>query len=156
MALTTDNLFLAIEKNENEDVKQFLLDKGVDIIDEYGRTPLINAAFYDNQELIKWLLDKGANKDFQDNIGYTALHFAAQESHLDSAKILLNNGVNPDVQDIHGNTPSWVTVMNWKGGENFDLLQELTKNNANLEVKNKVGKTTKELIPDEIMTKLTR
>ena len=154
MKLTANNLFSKIEKQENEDIKRYLLQEGVDIVDEYGRTPLLNAAFYDNYELAEWLLEKGAQKDIQDNGGFTALHFAAQEANLNTAKVLLKNKANPNIEDHHGNTPSWVAVMNWKSGKNFDLLKELMYHHADLTIKNNAGKSTEDLIPDTIMSKL--
>lgn len=41
-----------------------------------GLTPLMFAARYNKVDIIKYLLEKGANKSLKDESGYTALQFA--------------------------------------------------------------------------------
>jgi len=61
-----------------------LLAKGVDVNDAknlLGRTPLIAAAAQGNLEIVKLLLDKGANTDARDKEGKTALTHASEQRH---------------------------------------------------------------------------
>lgn len=154
MIINEGNIFIYIQKKENDSVKGFLTKSGVDVIDPEQRTSLINATFYNNIELMNWLIENGANVDAQDLEGFTALHFACQENYIESVKILLAANANMNIVDIYGNTPSWITIMNWKGGENFPVLKELYRHNADLTIKNKVGKSAIDIIPESIMNQL--
>jgi ankyrin repeat protein len=150
-----NNLFIYILKKKNKEVQNFLLENNnIDIKDEFKRTPLINATFYNNFELINWLLSKGAYIDSVDINGYTALHFAAQEANEESLSLLIENNANINIQDINGNTATWVCVMNWKAGKNFNNLKSLFKSNADFEIKNNFGKCAKEIIPEKIFSQL--
>jgi len=154
MNINCANLFFYIEKKENENVKKYLLEKGIDIRDKEQRTPLINASFYGNEALLEWLLENGADIDAQDVNGFTALHFACQEGHLQCVKILLNRKSNINNLDKYGNTAAWVTIMNWKSGENLPILKELYKNGADLNIKNNAGNSAIEIIPQNILEQL--
>jgi ankyrin repeat protein len=152
MNINSDNLFLFIQNKENEQVMEYLSGGRIDIKDEYGRTPLINAAFYNNVELIDWLVRSGAHINAADNIGFTALHFAAQEANTESLKLLIEHGADLNRKDIYGNTPAWVAVMNWKAGKNFDNLKALVNSGADLSLKNNAGRSAAEIIPAKIMS----
>ena len=130
------------------------MEKGIDIRDKEQRTALINASFYGNETLLEWLLENGADVNTQDTIGFTALHFACQEGHLQCVKILLTGKSNINIPDKYGNTPAWVTVMNWKGGKNFSVLKELYKNGADLNIKNNAGNSAIDIIPQNILEQL--
>ena len=154
MKINPNNLFTFIQNKENEQVQEYLSNSQIDIKDEYGRTPLINAAFYNNVELIDWLVRNGANINASDNIGFTALHFAAQEANTESLKSLIKHGADLNQKDMHGNTPAWVAVMNWKAGKNFDNLKALVKSGADLSLKNNANRSADEIIPEKIMLDL--
>ncbi len=154
MNININNLFIFIEQNQNDKVKSFLLDNGIEIKDEFGKTALHNTSFYNNTELLDWLLNNGSDINMQDNNGYTALHFAVQEVHDEIVKILLKNNVNLDIQDINGNTASWVCVMHWKGGKNLINLKELYKKGADFSIKNNAGRSTQDIVPEKIMNEL--
>jgi uncharacterized protein len=69
-------LCTAIMKGDLATVKKFI-EYGADV-DEMsnGLTPLMFAARYNKVDIIKYLLEKGANKSTKDERGYTALQFA--------------------------------------------------------------------------------
>lgn len=154
MQINPNNLFIFIQNKENDKVIEYLRNTEVDIKDEYERTPLINAAFYNNVELLEWLIKNRADLNAADNIGFTALHFAAQEVSTESLKLLVKFGANLNKKDIYGNTPTWVAVMNWKAGKNFDNLKILENNGADFTIKNNAGKSASEIIPKKIMIEL--
>lgn len=154
MNINSDNLFLCIKEKDDESVKKYLLEKGIETRGEERRTALINAAFYDNAPLLKWLLKNGADINAQDTFGFTALHFACQEGCLQSVVILLEKNANVNLVDKYGNTAAWVAIMNWKGGANFPVLKELYKNRADLTIKNNAGNSAIDIIPQEILEQL--
>ena len=80
----------------------------VDFTDSYGSTPLMYAARIQNAptnqaEIVKVLLDRGANPNIQNQGGITALHVADRP---DVIKHLLEFGADPTIRDIKGETPS--------------------------------------------------
>ena len=54
----------------------------INLLDEYGFTPLIEAAIMDNIEICKLLLDNRALPNLQDVTGGTALHWAAENNNI--------------------------------------------------------------------------
>ena len=67
------------------------IDKGVR--NDWGDTPLIIAAYYNNTEAVTVLLAEGARIDAADNDGCTPLYIAVSEGFLDVARILLDAGL---------------------------------------------------------------
>lgn len=74
----------------------------VNQIDEYGFTPLIEAAIVDNIEISKLLLDQGANPNLQDATGGTPLHWAAENNNGSLCKLLIEHGANPNAYNFAG------------------------------------------------------
>lgn len=81
-----------------------LLRYGADVnqMDEYGFTPLIEAAIADNIPLSKLLLAQGANPNQQDVTGGTALHWAAENNNIDLCKLLLKHSADPNAYTLGG------------------------------------------------------
>jgi ankyrin repeat protein len=104
---------------------KLLSELGIDSCDNYLRTSLIWATFYNNIELLDWLIKNGANINHQDGNGYFALHFAGQQKSIDSAILLLNNGANINLTDIHGNSSIWTAIFNSKGDHKLVRLYVL-------------------------------
>ncbi len=71
-------------------------------IDEYGFTPLIEAAIADNHEIAKLLIQYGADTNQQDMLGSTALHWAAENNNLKLCQLLLENRANPNAYNFSG------------------------------------------------------
>lgn len=110
-----DNLSYDIRDGKNENVKKILTELGIDALDGYQRTSLIWTAFYNNAELLKWLIDNGANINHQDRNGFSALHFAVKEQRFDVTEILINNKADLELKDSNGNTPLMDAIFNSKG-----------------------------------------
>ena len=118
----------------------------VDVRDEDGRTPLINAAL--DQEgngaaIIRELLGHNPDLNAQDHAGWSALHFAAQENALEVATSLLESGAFVDPADAHGNTPLMKAVFTSRGDGH--MIQLLRGRNADPYVRNNDGQTPVEL-----------
>jgi ankyrin repeat protein len=71
-----------------------LLARGarVDERDEDGQTPLMHATINTRLDIMRLLLNSGANPDIQDKIGWSALHFAAQARSGESVELLVSFG----------------------------------------------------------------
>lgn len=78
-----------------ENVKQLLAEKAdVNEIDDYGYTPLIEAAIVNNVEIATLLLKQGAKINATDLVGSTALHWAVENNNLALCQLLLEHGAN--------------------------------------------------------------
>ena len=88
-------------------IAQLLLAHGANVneINEYGSTPLIDAADAGHSEMVKFLLSKGAKLEIKDKSeGSTALIHAVSSDNMETAKILLEAGANPNAHDSEGTT----------------------------------------------------
>ena len=82
-------LCLAISKGDIEKVKQ-IIAYGIDVNDttNRGMTPLMYAAIYNQSEIAKLLLEKGANLNLKDKSGSTALDHAKTSGSNEVMEIL--------------------------------------------------------------------
>ena len=69
---------------------------------KYQRTPLHWAAIMGQAEVIRLLLDAGANPHAVDKIGRTPLHWSVRSNSVESVKELLDAGSNPQLIDELG------------------------------------------------------
>ena len=63
------------------------------------------AAYFGHVEIVKLLLERGANPNAKNNIGRTPLHYAAQEGCVDVVRVLLERGADPWIADKGGHIP---------------------------------------------------
>jgi ankyrin repeat protein len=63
-------------------------DASTSAIDKYGQTPLAYAVSRKKNNVIKWLVDIGANINIPDKQGWTPLHDAVNIGDIDTIKIL--------------------------------------------------------------------
>ncbi|KAM5498442.1 hypothetical protein McanMca71_006836 [Microsporum canis] len=75
-----------------------------------GRTALAVAAHCGKEEVVDYLLQKGAKFDTQGIDGSTPLHLAASRGHTGAIQVLLSVVENIDVKDSLGRTPFWVAA----------------------------------------------
>jgi len=93
----------AIIAEDMNSVRQWMRH-GMDVnqMDEYGFTPLIEAAIADNIEIAQYLLDHGAAPNMQDVTGGTALQWAVENNNLALAKLLLDHRADPNAYNLAG------------------------------------------------------
>lgn len=66
----------------------------LDVIDEYGFTPLIQTAIVDDADKAELLLDYKANVNFRDLTGGSALHWAVENTNLYFCDLLFRYGAD--------------------------------------------------------------
>lgn len=98
------SLIEAVRKNDIRKVAQLIKAKAnLDAQNVSGETALILAAEEGHTDIVKLLIDAGANLNLQDMIvGLTALIAAAQGRYTDIARLLINAGANLDLCDKNG------------------------------------------------------
>jgi ankyrin repeat protein len=81
----------------------------------HGETPLLRTVKARRWKLIGWMIDHGANINFQDAKGFSVLHHAAKGAHtLAEVDQLLRYGVNPKLRTKDGSTALSLAAANRK------------------------------------------
>jgi ankyrin repeat protein len=90
----TDALFRAVREGNTEMVKSLLSAPGVNVnvSDERGNKPLLEAARFGHDEICRLLIANGANVKVKDKDGNTALMLAIQNRHDDVVRVLKQAG----------------------------------------------------------------
>ena len=77
----------------------------------------------DHCDVVKLLLEKGANVNKDNGRGMTTLMFAATHGHLDVVRLLLGKGANVDLANVDGMTALMKAAMNFHGNVARLLLE---------------------------------
>jgi ankyrin repeat protein len=132
-------LKFSVIRNDIAAVKK-LLRRGADIDepDEVGNTPLMLATEGCQMEMIRLLIDEGADFSKKNRYGYNLLMQAAQkgDSHMEVAQLLLDKSADIN-EDSHAVTALMLAAC---GGHN-GMVRLLVDNGASLDKKNKLGFT---------------
>lgn len=76
------------------DVVKDLLDKGADVNEWHGGTPLMSASASGQIDVAKLLIARGANVNTMDTRGASALGYAASSGNTDMIKFLIDHSAN--------------------------------------------------------------
>ena len=103
------DLEIAIRTGELDTVKRlttgsFDLDS-FDPEDIWERTPVLLAAKYDQPEILRYLLDAGANREQPEAAGRSPLLIAIKEGSKESSRVLIDHGANLEAVDSQDRTP---------------------------------------------------
>jgi len=121
----------------NEAEKVINNDYDVNKTDDINATPLINAASFNSIEVVKLLVENGANINHKVNVGTTPLMLATS-NNFEITDYLLKNGAKVNVKNNDGLTP-----LHWAAqfAKNKKTLKILLEKGADPTVKDKDGKT---------------
>uniref|UniRef100_A0A8D3E9E9 Histone-lysine N-methyltransferase EHMT2 n=1 Tax=Scophthalmus maximus TaxID=52904 RepID=A0A8D3E9E9_SCOMX len=92
----------------NLEIVRMLLETGqvdVNAQDSGGWTPIIWAAEHKHVDVIKTLLNRGADVTISDKELNVCLHWAAYAGNVDIAELVLNSGCSLAAVNMHGDTP---------------------------------------------------
>ncbi|KAL8667716.1 MAG: hypothetical protein Q9202_000571 [Teloschistes flavicans] len=94
-------LLRAIDYGYADVVKRMFEYPGVDIFttDTFRRTFLHGAAVNGHAEIVQLLIDRGLDKDFQDDCGRTPLHEACRNGKVNVVILLLASGASQSIKD---------------------------------------------------------
>ncbi|KAK3997549.1 ankyrin repeat-containing domain protein [Cladorrhinum sp. PSN332] len=120
-------------------------------IDNSQRDKALNlAAERGDEQIVRLLLDSGADANGKDDAGNTALMFAVPQGRGEVARVLLEGGSDVDAKDIHDNT-----LLHW-AIRYPGILQLLLESGANVHAKNHQGKAALHWAVQEGQTKSVR
>ncbi|XP_019858301.1 PREDICTED: serine/threonine-protein phosphatase 6 regulatory ankyrin repeat subunit B-like [Amphimedon queenslandica] len=105
-----------------------------------SRTPLLIAVYFNQLEVIKYLISKKCNLSATDDEGSGAVHISVARGHLNVLKYLIdNNYCNPNATNHQDRTPLHVAVA----AEQFEILEYLLEMKLSLlfNVQDKDGNT---------------
>ncbi|KAM3195765.1 hypothetical protein ACQJBY_071748 [Aegilops geniculata] len=87
------------------EICKFLVEESgldVDSASKTGETPMVYAALAGKVQVMRYLLDHGADPAVHGDNGSTPLHYAAEEGHCEAVRLLLSKGVPVDPVDHRG------------------------------------------------------
>ncbi len=102
-----------------------------------GDTPIYEAAAHNHPELVRLLLDFGADINICTSTGETPLHGAIAAHHLSMVTLLLDNGADINASLAHGQTPLRLAVI--KGFA--DIVELLLARGAQANTSGRTGLT---------------
>ncbi|MBI5960936.1 MAG: ankyrin repeat domain-containing protein [Chloroflexi bacterium] len=133
-------LMQAVKSNNVEQVKKLIAD-GVNINepDASRDIPLIMAAYKGHTEIVRLLLEAGADVTALDpGMKATALHAAAYAGHADPARLLVEFHINIDQQGPYNGYTALHDAV-WQN--NIAVAEVLINAGANLNIKSNSGET---------------
>jgi serine/threonine-protein phosphatase 6 regulatory ankyrin repeat subunit A len=105
--------------------------------DDEGRTPLMVAAAFDNEEAVTWLVNHGAGVHIGGSDGKTALHHVVVASSYRCISSLVSYRVDIESRDQRGMTPlHWAAELG-----TVQVAQQLIEEGADIEARDRVGRT---------------
>ena len=116
-----------------------LVNAGADVNHscKYGWTPLLNAVYRNQVEVLQYLIDNGANTTCCNDLGMTPLHIACDSGNFTIVKVLIKTGVEIDIAAKYGNTPLHEACANG----NLHIIKLLLSLGANSDAINKNNET---------------
>ncbi len=139
-------LFKAIQQ-DNRTAVEMLIEKDSDLHRceaVQGSSPLLLAVNLGNPQIVKALLDHGADPEIKGIFGATPLIRAVIEEHYDVLALLLEYGVLLDRRDDSGNT----ALMHAVEDGSIEAVKALIAAGADTNLKNEAGLTLQQIAAD--------
>lgn len=100
---TMKSIYKVIEENDIQQIKELINSKtDLEIRNQDGETPLMNAIYEDREEIAILLMNAGANVNAQDKILNSPFLYAGAEGKLNLVKAALKHGADFNVFNRYG------------------------------------------------------
>jgi len=111
-----------------------------------GETRLHAACAKNQLDIVKKLLEEGANPNTQDHAGWTPLHEAVSSIRVDIATLLLKYGANPSVPSSDERLTALHEAVT---SEDIDMITVLVAHGADRDIKDSLGISPRHLAEDK-------
>lgn len=102
-----------------------------------GMRPLIMAAYEGNVDIVKLLLQYGANIEIMDHAAITPVQWASKNNQFEMVQLLLSSGADVNTAEGSDVTMVHAAIMN----QRVEMLDLLLKNGANVNAQDDSGQT---------------
>jgi len=101
----------------------------------WERTLLHAASMYGRVDIVKWLLNQGADTNARQNDRWTPLHLAAVNMHPECVQVLLDHNADVNSRNKEGNTPLYESLFYLypifpSEGKTVDVVRRLLEHGA--------------------------
>ena len=139
-----ENFFKIITDGDLKAVKEKINETNINVLNVNNMSLLQEALKNKQDEIARYLIEKGVGINNQDNQGMVALHYiAVYKNDLTLARVLLQKDADIEIKDKYGNSPLWTAIFNARG--EYGFVKFLLENNADLKSVNTAGKTPYDL-----------
>lgn len=124
----------------------------LEAVSDHGFTPLGMATHFGNEEIVRFLLHKGADPNIHSQNGYNVypLHASVGSGFDGISKMLVEAGAEVNVLQTSRISPLHLAAQTG----NIDLIILLLENGASVEVRNEMGKTPSDLAEERGHTEI--
>ncbi len=128
------------------------LPDALDAVSDHGFTALGMATHFGNEDIVRFLLEKGADPNTHSQNGYNVypLHAAVGSGFDGIAKMLIEAGAEVNVLQTSRTSPLHLAAQTG----NIDLIILLLENGASVSIKNEMGKTASDLAGEKGHTEI--
>jgi ankyrin repeat protein len=133
------DLYYLINNNNVDEIKNCLKQFDLNNVSDLGDTVLMASIRNNSLEILKILLESGANPNISDSGGWFPLHFAVQKGCIDIVKTLIDFGADINKGDLNTErTPLQVAITSNSSNKQI-IVDFLVSNGADLNKQNIKG-----------------
>ncbi len=134
--MSSDIIFNYIKERNLDKVQELVLHNNFSVNSERTQinknSLLLEASFWGHFEIVKFLVENGANINYKNYYGNSALMCASENNELEIIHFLLENGADINIKNDYNETPLIGSIM----GNKLDAMKLLLENGANINNKN--------------------